>query len=175
MYVYWECHKTHWVDMPVGVLFKWVLYLALLYLLVDLNLEINLKKEQVASNEKNAFMLLSPNFGKSIPTTAYQTLLFVPDNIKLGRACSRDVNSVLRTTSWDNFMFYDGLCYSREPLIVTLVHTPLILPCGLCYNYTYVQAVCTRCSFLPLFCAWEWGFAIHTKILILFLQVQVHT
>ena len=28
--------------------------------------------------------------------------------------------------------------------------------------------------FLPLFCAWEWGYAIHTKILILFLQVQVH-
>ena len=39
---------------------------------------------------KHAFMQLSTNFGKSIPTTAYQTFIFVPDCIKLGRACSSD-------------------------------------------------------------------------------------
>ena len=57
--------------------------------------------------------------------TAYQTFLFVADSIKLDRACSSDVYSVLRSyknESWDNF--YDGLCYSHEPLIVMLVHAP---------------------------------------------------
>ena len=56
-----------------------------------------------------------------IPTTASQTFLFVPDSIKLGRACSNDVYSVLRTKAEN---FYDGLCYSHEPLMVILVHTP---------------------------------------------------
>ena len=46
---------------------------------------------------KRTFMWLSTNFSKSIPTTAYQTFLFVSDSIKLGRACSSDVYSVLRT------------------------------------------------------------------------------
>ena len=60
-----------------------------------------------------------------ISTTAYQTFLFVADSIKLDRACSSDVYSILRSyknESWDNF--YDGLCYSRELLIVILVHAP---------------------------------------------------
>ena len=45
-----------------------------------------LKKEQVI-----------PDSGKSIPATAYQTFIFVSDSTKLGRACSSDVYSVLRT------------------------------------------------------------------------------
>ena len=55
-----------------------------------------------------SFLQLSMNFGKSIPTTAYQTFLFVSDSVKLGRACSSDVYSVLRTKA-------DGFCYSCEP------------------------------------------------------------
>ena len=35
--------------------------------------------------------LLSTISGKLIPTTAYQTFLFVANSIKLGRACSSDV------------------------------------------------------------------------------------
>ena len=42
--------------------------------------------------------------GKSIPTMAYQTFIFVSDCIKLGRACSSDVNSILRTKSEVVFM-----------------------------------------------------------------------
>ena len=41
---------------------------------------------------------------KFIPTTAYQTFLFVPDSIKLGRACSGDVYSILRTKAEKIFM-----------------------------------------------------------------------
>ena len=40
---------------------------------------------------------LSTISGKSIPTTAYQKFIFVSDSIKLGRACSSDVDSILRT------------------------------------------------------------------------------
>ena len=50
---------------------------------------------------KHAFMRLSTNFGKSIPTIAYQTF---PKSIKLGRACSNDVYSVLRTKAEIIFM-----------------------------------------------------------------------
>ena len=42
-------------------------------------------------------MRLSTDLGQSIPTTASQTFIFVSDSIKLGRACSSDVHSVLRT------------------------------------------------------------------------------
>ena len=49
-------------------------------------------------------MRLSTVSGKSIPTTAYQTFLFVSDSIKLGRACSSDVYSVLRTKAEVFFM-----------------------------------------------------------------------
>ena len=42
---------------------------------------------------------LSAVFSKSILITAYQTFLFVSDNIKLGRACSSDVYSVLKKKS----------------------------------------------------------------------------
>ena len=42
-------------------------------------------------------MLLFTISSKSIPTTAYQTFIFVSDSIKLGRACSSNVYSVLRT------------------------------------------------------------------------------
>jgi len=75
-----------------------VLHHAVLRLLVAGYLKIKLSTEQVASNEcrlprKYAFMRLSTNLGKSIPTKAYQIFLFVPDSIKLGRACSSDVYS----------------------------------------------------------------------------------
>ena len=46
---------------------------------------------------KCTFMRLSTISSKSISTTAYQTFLFVSDSIKLGRACSSDFYSVLRT------------------------------------------------------------------------------
>ena len=50
-------------------------------------LEIKLKTEQVASDcrlpRKHAFVWLSTNFSKSIPTMAYQTFFFVPDSIKI--------------------------------------------------------------------------------------------
>ena len=45
-----------------------------------------------------------PDSGKSIPPTAYQTFIFVSDSIKLGRACSSDVHSVLRTKAEVVFM-----------------------------------------------------------------------
>ena len=53
---------------------------------------------------KRTFMLLFTISGKSIPTTAYQTFIFVSDSIKLGRARSSDVNSVLRTKAEVVFM-----------------------------------------------------------------------
>ena len=67
-------------------------------------------------------MWLSTISGKSIPTTAYQTFLFVSDSIKLGKACSSDVYSVLRTEA--EVFFNDGLCYSCDNRIVILVHAP---------------------------------------------------
>ena len=54
--------------------------------------------------EKHAFVQLSTNFSKSILTTAYQTSIFVPDSIKLDRACSSDFYSVLRTDAELIFM-----------------------------------------------------------------------
>ena len=85
------------------------MYHAVLCLLVARYLKIKLKTEQVSSNEcclprKHAFMWLSTNFGKPILTMAYQTFLFVPDSIKLDRACSSDVYSVLRTKAELIFM-----------------------------------------------------------------------
>ena len=47
---------------------------------------------------------LSTNFSKFIPTTAYQIFLFVHDSIKLGRPCSSNVYSVLRTKAEIIFM-----------------------------------------------------------------------
>ena len=86
-----------------------VRYRAVLCLLVAGYFEIKLKAEQVASNEcrlprKHAFVRLSTNFSKSILTTAYQTFLFVPHSIKLDRACSSDVYSILRTDAELIFM-----------------------------------------------------------------------
>ena len=64
-----------------------------------------LNKEQVASNEcvyrENVPLCGS---GKSIPATAYQAFIFVSDSIKLGRACSSDVYSVLITKAEVVFM-----------------------------------------------------------------------
>ena len=47
-----------------------------------------------ASTNKGTFTWLS---GKSIPTTAYQTFLFVSDSIKLGTACISDVYNIQTT------------------------------------------------------------------------------
>ena len=44
---------------------------------------------------KHAFIQLSTISGKLIPTTVYHTFVFVSDGIKLGRACSSNVHSVL--------------------------------------------------------------------------------
>ena len=49
-------------------------------------------------------MQLSPDSGKSIPTTANQTFIFVSDSTKLGRVCSSDVYSILRTKAEVVFM-----------------------------------------------------------------------
>ena len=49
-------------------------------------------------------MWLSTISGKSIPTSAYQTFIFVSDSTKLGRACSSDVYSILRTEAEVVFM-----------------------------------------------------------------------
>ena len=145
----------------VGVLFEWVLYHAVLYLLVTGYLEIKFKMEQVASNEcrlpwTHAFMRLSTNFTKSILTTAYQTFIFVPDSVKLDRACSSDVYSILRTKAGLIFMVVYAIYMNRWS---SYSYTPLILPCSHCYNYVHAQTVCTRCSFSSpsSACAWEWG------------------
>ena len=53
---------------------------------------------------------LSTNFGKSIPTTAYQTFLFVSNTIKLSRACSSDV---LRTKAEIIFMMVYAIHMNR--------------------------------------------------------------
>ena len=50
-----------------------------------------------AFTEETCLHAVSTNFCKCIPTTANQTFLFVPDGIKLARACSSDVYSFLRT------------------------------------------------------------------------------
>ena len=63
-------------------------------------------------------MRISTHFGESIPTMASRTFLFVPDSIKLGRACSCGVYNVLKAERF----FYDGLRYLRETSIVILVH-----------------------------------------------------
>ena len=102
----------------VGVLSKWIVYRAVQCLPVAGYLEIQLKTEQVASNEcrlprKHAFLRLSTNFGKSIPTTAYQTFLFVP-SIKLGRAFSSNVYSVLRTKADVTFMTVYAIHVNRS-------------------------------------------------------------
>ena len=49
-------------------------------------------------------MQLSPDSGKSIPTTANQRFIFVSDSTKLGRACSSNVYSVLQAKSEVVFM-----------------------------------------------------------------------
>ena len=73
-------------------------YCAVLCLLVAGYLEIMLKTEQIASNEyrlskKHAFLRLSTNFGKSIPTTAYQTFLFEPYSIS--RSASDEYTGII--------------------------------------------------------------------------------
>ena len=47
---------------------------------------------------------------KLIPTTAYQTFFFVSDSMKLGRACSSDVYSILRTKT--EVFFYDDMLFT---------------------------------------------------------------
>ena len=66
-------------------------------------------------------MQLSPDSGKSIPATAYQTFIFVSNSTKLGRACNSDVYSVLRPKAEVVFM---TVYAAREPSIVILVHAP---------------------------------------------------
>ena len=86
LYVYWWRHKLAALMCQLAFCWVWVLYHTVLCLLDAGYLEIKLKKEQVASNEcrlprKHTFMQLSTNFGKWIPTTTYQTFLFVPCSI----------------------------------------------------------------------------------------------
>ena len=97
-----------------------VRYHAVLCLLVAGYLEIKLKTEQVASNEcclprKHAFMQLSTNFGKSIPTSAYQTFLFY-QTYKTRHSMWQRCLLCPKNKSRDNF--YDDLCYSHESLSV---------------------------------------------------------
>ena len=71
--------------------------------------------------EETCLYVVIHQFGMSIPIMAYKTFLFVPDSLKLGRACSSDVYSVLRTKAE---IIFDSLCHSREALIIILVHAP---------------------------------------------------
>ena len=43
-----------------------------------------------AFTEETCFYAFIHQFGKSIPTMAYQTFLFVPDSIKLGRGTEEE-------------------------------------------------------------------------------------
>ena len=111
----------------VGVLFKRVLYRSVLCLLLAGHLEIKLKKEQVASNEcayqGNMPLCGYPPISVSPfvpqPTRHFSFLL---DSIKVARACSNNVYSVPSTKA--EIIFVMVYCYSREPLIVILVHAP---------------------------------------------------
>ena len=92
-------------------------------------------------------MRLSTNFVQSISTTAYQIFIFLSDSIKLGRSCSSDVYGILRTKSE---VFIDILWFEvHVNRWSSYQYVPLILPCGLCYNYAHVQTVHTRYYFSP--------------------------
>ena len=146
-YIYWWCH----IITALCVSWCSALYRAVLGLLVARGLKIKLKKEQVTSNECGNIPLCC-DFSKSIPTTAYQTFHFVSDSIKLGRACSSDVYSVLKNKS-----FYDSLCYSCELLVVILVqpHNSTMWP--LLQLHTCTNSVYQAHFLLPLLHAWERG------------------
>ena len=82
-----------------------------------------------------------------LPTRHFS--LYVPDNIKsLGRVCSSNVYSVLRTKAEIIFMKVYAIHMNRWS---SCYYMPLILPCGLCYKYKHAQTVCTRRSFSPSF------------------------
>ena len=74
-------NSLHWCasSCAVSVLF-WVNFISHCYALIVGYLEIKLKTEQVASDcrlpRKHAFVQLSTNFSKSIPTMAYQTFFY---------------------------------------------------------------------------------------------------
>ena len=83
-------------------------------------LEIELKKEQVASVEcvyRGKILLCGYP-----PISVRHLFLCIRQYIKLGRACSNDVYSVQRTKA--EVIFYDDLCCSHGPSIVILVHVP---------------------------------------------------
>ena len=140
-------NSLHWSvsSCAVGVLFEWVLYRTVLCLLVASYLKIKLKKGQVASSEcvyrGNMPLGSYPPIlviNKSIFTPAYQTFLFVPNSIKLGKACSSNVYSVLRTKAEISFMMIFVVHVNHWS---SYYYTPLILPRGLCYTYTHAQTV----------------------------------
>ena len=105
MYVYWWCHKLaplmcqfmySWCSVQVSFILRcsmpsgcWIPW--------DKAQERTGCLQWVRLPRKHAFMRLSANFSKSIPTTNYQIFPFVSDSIKLGRACSSNVYSVPRT------------------------------------------------------------------------------
>ena len=112
-YVYCDViNSLHWdaSSCAVGALFEWVLYRAILCLLVAGYLEIKLKKEQVASSEcvyrRNMPLCGYPPISVSpfLPRPTRQFSLHVPNSITVGRACSSDVSSILRTKAELIFM-----------------------------------------------------------------------
>ena len=85
-------------------------------------------------------MWLSTDSSTLIPI-AYQTFIFVSNSIKLGRARSSDAYSVQKAKV-EVFFITVYTIYVNHGL--SYYCTPLILPCGLCYNYAHVQTVCTK-------------------------------
>ena len=74
----------------------------------------------------------------------YRIFIFVSDRIKLDRAYSSDVYSILRNKSWGIFVTVYAIhvkCWS------SYWYTPLILPRSLCNNYVHAQTLSTRRSF----------------------------
>ena len=101
MYANWWCHKLVALMCQLA-LFKWVLYHAVLCLLVAGYLEIKLKN-YLCLTRKHTLKQLSTNF-TLIPTTAYQTFLFISNGIKLSRSCSSNIYSILNTKAEVIFM-----------------------------------------------------------------------
>ena len=97
MYVYCWCHI---LAVLMCQLAFWVLYQCLP---VARYLKIKLKN-YVCLTRKHTFKQLSTNFCTSIPTTAYQTFLFVSDSMKLSRSCSSDIYSILNAKAEVIFM-----------------------------------------------------------------------
>ena len=165
--------RSHAVPAPLGCLLKvigagtgvahieienMVIYRSVLCLLVAGYLKIKLKTEQVASNEcrlprKHVFLQLSTKFGMSIPTTASQTFLIVPDSIKPGRACNSDIDRVLRIKIEIILWWFMLFTWIVECHIST---HPYFCHVAFAIN-TCMRKTVPALFLLPLLRTWKWG------------------